>query len=268
MGGLGTALALGGAQILGGLVQARAADKAAKNAAQMQGQATEAELAAARQAAEQYRTSQASIESALAPFIELAPQQIQNLGLYQTAGTQALEQQSALAGLQGPEAQQAAISALEASPQFQALARQGQEAILQGASATGGLRGGNVQGALAQFRPELLQRYIDQQYTRLGGLAGQGLDVTQGLMGQGYEASTNLARLRQTEAANLANLISGAGEAQAAGLATQGAIQAGREQGQGQVLGGVLGGLGNIYGLYRGGAFDTPSRDPLGLGFI
>jgi hypothetical protein len=87
-------------------------------------------------------------------------------------------------------------------------------------------------------------------------------------MKQGYEASTNLATLRQTEAANLANLISGAGEAQAAGLATQGAIQAGREQGQGQVLGGILGGLGNIYGLYRGGAFDTPSRDPLGLGFI
>lgn len=268
MGGLGTALALGGAEILGGIFQARAAENAAKNAAQMQGQATEAELAAARQAAEQYRTSQASIESALAPFVELAPQQIQNLGLYQTAGTQALEQQTALAGLQGPEAQRAAIAALEANPEFQALARQGEEAILQKAGATGGLRGGNVQAALAQFRPGMLQEYINQQYSRLGGLAGQGLDVTQGLMGQGYEASTNLARLRQTEAANLANLITGAGQAQAAGLANLGAIQAGREQAQGQALGGVLGGLGNIYGLYRGGAFAPQSRDPLGLGFI
>ncbi len=57
----------------------------------------------------------------------------------------------------GMEAQQGAISGLEGSPIFQALARQGEDAILQNASATGGLRGGNVQGALGQFRPAALQ---------------------------------------------------------------------------------------------------------------
>ena len=255
MGGLGTALALGGAEILGGIFQARAADKAAKNAAQMQGQATEAQLAAARQAAEELRSAQSSIEQTLAPFTELTPQQIQTLGLYQRAGTQALEQQAALAGLEGPEAQQAAVAALEASPQFQALARQGEEAILQQAAATGGLRGGNVQAALAQFRPAMLQQYIDQQYSRLGGLSGQGLATTENLLSRGYGASTNVAGFRQTQAANLANLISGAGAAQAAGLANLGNIQAARETGQGQLFGNILGNLGSLYGMYRGGAF-------------
>jgi len=270
MGGLGTALALGGAQILGGLVQARAADKAAKNAAQMQGQATEAQLAAARDAAEQLRASQEGIESALAPFTAITPEQIQTLGLYQRAGTQALEQQAALAGLQGPEAQQAAVAALEASPQFQALARQGEEAILQQASATGGLRGGNVQGALAQFRPAMLQQYIDQQYGRLGGLSGQGLATTENLLSRGYGAATNVAGFRQTQAANLANLISGAGQAQAAGLANLGNIQAARETDQGQLFGGGLSNLAGIYGLYKGGYFQprqAPSTAPVSTPF-
>jgi len=255
MGGLGTALALAGAELVGGLVQARAADKAAKNAAQMQGQATEAQLAAARQAADELRAGQAAVEQTLQPFIEITPQQIQNLGLYQRAGTQALEQQAALAGLEGPEAQQAAVAALEASPQFQALTRQGEEAILQRASATGGLRGGNVQGALAQFRPAMLQQFIDQQYGRLGGLSGQGLGVTQNLLNQGYGAATNLAGLRQAQAAGLANIQSGMGAAQAAGLANLGNIQQARETGQGQVLSNVLGNLGGLYGMYQGGYF-------------
>ncbi|WP_449405980.1 hypothetical protein [Massilia phosphatilytica] len=37
------------------------------------------------------------------------------------------------------------------APRFQALQQQGNDAILANASATGGLRGGNVQGALGQF---------------------------------------------------------------------------------------------------------------------
>jgi hypothetical protein len=262
MGGLGTALALAGAELVGGLVQARAADKAAQNAAQMQGQATEAQLAAARQAADELRAGQAAVEQTLQPFIEITPQQIQNLGLYQRAGTQALEQQSALAGLQGPEAQRAAIANLEASPEFQALTRQGEEVLLQRAAATGGLRGGNIQGALAQFRPGMLQKYIDQQYSRLGGLSGQGLNVTQNLLNQGYGAATNLAGLRQAQAAGLANIQSGMGAAQAAGLANLGNIQQARETGQGQVLSNVLGNLGGLYGMYQGGYFGQPQTAP------
>jgi hypothetical protein len=76
--------------------------------------------------------------------------------------------------LRGAPEQQAAISALEQSPLFQASVRQGEEALLQQASATGGLRGGNIQAALAQFRPAMLQEQIAQQYQNLGGLTSLG----------------------------------------------------------------------------------------------
>jgi hypothetical protein len=106
---------------------------------------------------------------------------------YAEAGEAALQQQQALAGLLGPEAQQAAIAQLEASPQFQAAVAQGERAILQNASATGGLRGGNVQAMLAQFRPQLLSSIIDQQYARLAGLTGTGLTAVGAQMGLGGE---------------------------------------------------------------------------------
>jgi type II secretory pathway pseudopilin PulG len=67
---------------------------------------------------------------------------------YVQAGVGSLGQQEALLGLAGPEAQAEAIAAIENAPRFQALARQGEEAMLQTASATGGLRGGNIQAAL------------------------------------------------------------------------------------------------------------------------
>ena len=54
------------------------------------------------------------------------------------------------------------------------MVQQGQDAILQNASAIGGLRGGNTQAALAQFRPALLSQLIAEQYNRLGGLSSLG----------------------------------------------------------------------------------------------
>lgn len=106
---------------------------------------------------------------------------------YAAAGEAALEQQQALAGLLGPEAQAQAIAQLESSPQFQAALAQGERAIMQNAAATGGLRGGNVQAMLAQFRPQLLSSIIEQQYGRLAGMAGTGLSATGAQMGLGPE---------------------------------------------------------------------------------
>lgn len=100
----------------------------------------------------------------------------------QQAGLGSLQAQQALVGLLGPEAQQAAIAQLEASPQFQSLVAQGEAGILANAAATGGVRGGNTQAALAQFRPGLLSSIIEQQYARLGGLSGMGAQAGQSLM--------------------------------------------------------------------------------------
>lgn len=104
--------------------------------------------------------------------------------------------------------QQQAISQLEGSAAFQALARQGEEGILQNASATGGLRGGNVQGALAQFRPALLNQFIGQQYERLGGLTKIGQASAAGVGAAGQEAATSIgAALTQSGQAQAGNAM-------------------------------------------------------------
>lgn len=130
---------------------------------------------------------------------------------YTEAGGPALQAQMAALGLAGPEAQQAYVSGQEQSPLFQSLAQQGEEAILQQASATGGLRGGNVQGALAQFRPQLLNQFLEQQYGRLGGMTQLGQRSAAGVGAAGMDA-----------AGDIATLLGERGQAQAGGALARG----------------------------------------------
>lgn len=176
------AAAVIGSSVIGGVSSSIAAGKAAK--AQVQA----AELGAAEQ-----RAARQDLERLLEP--------------YRAAGTPALAQQMAALGLAGPEAQQAYVAGQEQSPIFQAMTRQGEEAILQNASATGGLRGGNVQGALAQFRPSLLNQFLEQQYGRLGGMTTLGQQSAAGVGSAGM-----------TSAGNIAGLLAQSGQAQAGGI--------------------------------------------------
>jgi hypothetical protein len=114
---------------------------------------------------------------------------------YTEAGVPALEAQQAFLGLQGPEAERAAIERISGGETFKALAGQGEEALLQQASATGGLRGGNIQAALGQFRPQLLSSLIEQQYSRLGGLTSMGQRSAAGVGAAGMETGVNVANL-------------------------------------------------------------------------
>lgn len=203
-------IAVGGATLVSGYMQG----EAAKDAASTQAAASEAGIAEQRR---QFDVVQKLLE----PYV--------------TGGTKAFEQQQALVGVQGPEAQRAAIAALEQGPAFQALLQQGENALLQQASATGGLRGGNVQAALAQFRPQLLSQLIEQQYSQLGGLTKYG---------QASAAGTGAAA--QESGANIASL-----------LAQQGAAQAGAQLAAGKAFASIpaaiSGGLGIFSGL--GGKF-------------
>jgi hypothetical protein len=135
-----------------------------------------------------------------------------------------LRQQQSLIGLQGPEAQQQAIEALQSSPQFQSLIQQGENAMLQNASATGGLRGGNVQGALAQFRPQLLNQLINQQYGRLGGIAGAGLGVTGDILSRGQASAAGQAAAGMASATNIGNLLANQASATAGGQVAAGNV--------------------------------------------
>jgi len=172
---------LAGSSVLGAGMQS----KAQKSAAATQS-------ASAQQGIDEQRRQFDEVQKLLEPFV--------------TGGTTAFGKQMALVGVGGEAAQRAALQAIEQGPEFTALARQGENAILQQASATGGLRGGNVQGALAQFRPQILSGLIEQQYGRLGGLAQMG-----------QNAATNQATFGQATGQNVSNLLSQQGAAQAGG---------------------------------------------------
>ena len=198
-------IAVGGATLVSGYMQG----EAAQDAAAIQGQASEAGI-------QEQRRQFNKVQELLKPYTE--------------AGVPALEAQQAFLGLKGPEAERAAIERISGGETFQALQRQGEEALLQRASATGGLRGGNIQGALAQFRPALLSSLIDQQYGRLGGLT---------TLGQNAAAGTGAAA--QTMGTNVTNL-----------LGQQGAAAAGAEIAQGKAFGAIPAAISGGLGLFSG----------------
>ena len=147
---------------------------------------------------------------------------------------------SPYAGLTGQEAQAQAIEKIAQSPLLAELTRQGEEAILQNKAATGGLRGGNTQGALAQFRPAMLQAEIDKYYGRLAGLSGVGQQsiLSSPAMGQAggypsqYPTSSSLPGL-------YGNLAGAAGIQPSA--ASQGGVNQALISGIGQLAGAGLG---------------------------
>lgn len=206
-----TALVVGGSQVVGGLMQSDAASDAAG-----------AQTAASQAGIEEQRRQFNMVRELLKPYVE--------------AGTPALQQQQALIGLQGQQAQQQAISALEQGAGFQAQVRQGEEALLQRASATGGLRGGNIQGALAQFRPQMLQREIETQYGRLGGLTSLGQQSAAGVGTAGMQTGARVAGL----------------------YGDIGAAQAGAELAQGQAMAGLFNLPAQFLGMQYGAKVGTP----------
>jgi hypothetical protein len=224
--------------IFGGITGASQAADAAESASATQVAASAAGIA------EQQRQFNKLVEL-MAPYVTAGTGAIGRLAPYEQAGQEAFGQQQALIGLQGPEAERAAIERISSGETFQALARQGEEAMLQNASATGGLRGGNIQGALAQFRPALLSSLINQQYGRLGGISGAGFGVTSGLTSLGQASAAGQASSGMQLGQNVAGL-----------LGQQGAATAGAQLAEGGVVGSTFGTLASLGGAaYGAGLF-------------
>lgn len=233
-----TALTVGG-----GLIGSQMTSSATRSASETQAGAAQAGI-------DEQRRQNEAVQQLLAPYVQAgggalgayAPYQqagagaLPTLQQYAQAGAPALEQQQALIGLRGPEAQRAAIAGIEGGQQFKAMSQQVENALLQNASATGGLRGGNIQGALAQFRPQLLSSLIDQQYGRLGGLAATGGTVAQNLASSGLSATGELARIGQASAAGVGTAGTQTGANIAYLLGNQGAATAGGIMGQSQAF--------------------------------
>lgn len=180
-------------KLLGDLTGANAAADAASQAAALQ-------AGLSREGIAEQRRQFDALQALLAPFVK--------------TGTSALGGQADILGLNGDAAQNSAIASIQSSPQFSTLLKSGENAILQNASATGGLRGGNTQRALMEYSPTLLSQLIEQQYSRLGGLTS---------LGQNSAAQTGNAGMQT--GANIANLLQQQGAAQAGGILAQGGLQ-------------------------------------------
>jgi len=189
--------------------------------------ASDAAKAAERASGQQVEAYQAGIDEQRRQFDALQAL----LKPYIEGGTGAFQAQQQLIGLGTPEEQAAAIAQLEQSPMMRALTQKGENAILQNASATGGLRGGNTAAALAQFRPQMLAQMIENQYSRLGGLSTLGANAAVGQGSQGMAM-----------AGNVGNLLGNIGASRAGATMARGNVA---RQGFGDLLG--------IAGMFSGG---------------
>ena len=159
------------------------------------------------------------------------------------AGGQGIENQAALAGLRGPEAQAQAFQGFQASPGQQFLQQESERALTRNAAATGGLGGGNVLRELQRQAIGLAQQDFSNQFQRgqqalgsqqlqgsnLANLAAQGGQLGSNLIGQAtgqlggqrFDAGQLLAQAATGTAANLGNLQQQLGQ-QISGISGQG----------------------------------------------
>ena len=198
------ATAIVGSAVVGGVVASNSADKAAS----AQNRSTDLSI-------EEQRRQFNKVQELLAPYVE--------------AGTGSISAQQALLGLSGGDAQKEAIQGIQNSPEFAAYTQQGENAILQNASATGGLRGGNTQLALAQFRPQLLASLIQQRFGNLQQLTNVG----------------------QSSAARVGNAAQGTGNQISQLYGQQGAAQAGSYLAQGQAISNIANSIPAALAVYN-----------------
>lgn len=188
------AAAVVGSAVVGGVMSGRAQKKAANAAAN-------AQIESSEMGVEEQRRQFDAVQKLLKPYAD--------------AGLSGLSGQQDLLGINGTAAQQAAIGNINNSAEMQTYLQQGENAILQNSSATGGLRGGNTQAALAQFRPQLLNQLINQRYQNLAGMTSLGQNAAAGTGNAGMQAASNISNLYQQSGAAQAGAALASGQANA-----------------------------------------------------
>lgn len=143
-------------------------------------EASKAQQNASQQGMEEQRRQFEALQALMKPYVE--------------SGTGALAGQNDLLGLNGFDKQQSAIGNIENSPFFKSQYQQAENALLQNASATGGLRGGNFQEALADNRSNMLFQNVQGQLQNLSGVAANGQSAAAGLGGNGLQFGQNIAQ--------------------------------------------------------------------------
>ena len=160
---------------------------------------------------------------------------------YTQAGIGAYNQQAALSGALGPEAQQKAYAAYQQSPGVAFAQQEAERAILRNASALGGLGGGNVRDELSRRAVGTYMQDFQNQFGRLGDVSAQG-----------YNAASQAANMRGMQAGSEQTLGMTAAQIP---MNVGSAIAQGRFQ-TGQTIGGQRGQLGQVMGnqAYQAGS--------------
>lgn len=161
-------------------------------------------------------------------------------------GAQASQQEAALSGALGPQAQAQAFASYQESPEVAYMREMGEKAALRGASSQGMSLSGNVLAELnrrgtglamqdfgnsmaklnsiasrgqaagnniAQARSSLASNIANLQQQQGQGLANMNMQLGQGLAGLSTGQGTGVAGMYQNQSNNLANLQSGQGQA-------------------------------------------------------
>jgi hypothetical protein len=181
------------------------------------------------QAQEQLRAALEMATKNAKPFMEAGRNQLPDLQRTGGLGADALAQLANLYGGAGAGAQKKAVVGMQSSPLFQQAQAQGRNNILNAAAATGGLRGGNTEAALAQLGPELTLKFMDAMRSGLtpvaelgtqaqAHLSDQSVDLTQLLSQLGFNTAVGTGAIQQqiglnqagrtvNNAGNFANII-------------------------------------------------------------
>lgn len=217
-----TAAVVGGAAVLGG---AYMSSKGAQSAADTQASASEAGI---NQQNQEFNT----IQGLLAPYVSAGTGALPGYSTAQAGYKGALGQYSNtltqlgnLTGANGNGAQQTAINGLKSNPMYTSAMQLGQQSILQNASATGALRGGNTIASLGYLPGQVLSNTMQTQIGNLGAslngtaglLTGYGNEVGQygNLVQQGESAAAGTGTAALSTGNNITNLIGQIGSAQA-----------------------------------------------------
>lgn len=139
----------------------------------------------------------------------------EDMAPYREAGYSALDQLSALLGLNGgdPSSQ---LRALQSDPGYQFGLQQGTNALERGAAARGGLYSGATMKALQRYGNDYASTKFNETFNRLSGVAGTGQTATQSVGQFGQNVANNISdyalqagNARAANALNQGNILSG-----------------------------------------------------------
>ncbi|TDI80627.1 MAG: hypothetical protein E2O80_06315 [Betaproteobacteria bacterium] len=125
-----------------------------------------------------------------------------------SGGTSAFQEQAALSGALGPQAQQQAVSNIQVSPGQQFLRDRAQKALQRTAAARGDLGGGRTALGLQEQAIGFGMQDLENQFNRLGQVSQAG----QNFLGQQAGLGQNLAQQGLGVSSNIANALAQQGQ--------------------------------------------------------